>query len=460
MTDIFDLHDRAYYIWRDAGVRRAVLVHLDAHHDGSPAADWEPVNIGNYVRAAIREDLVAAVFWIVPDPMWNDAATRAICVDELAHIRDGAVAGDAGEPRAGARATIEGADVWMGPLADMPAVTRPVLLDVDVDYLLTTQYEKDRTAEPLAIPWCWPEDLVVRLRSAGIVPHLTTIATSVTGGFAQIRWSHLAREIAARLDEAPPARLMSCFAALRHAAELGDGGDGAGAVTACRAAVTACPADAAAHFHLASALQSTGQMDEARAAYRRARQLDPFYAHPFRTRGPYLYRRRRFREAAAAYREALALAPDDSHAVLGLAMVALAQGRPAEARGLAEQALLVHPDAVDGWRTLGRARRLLGDREGAIQAYDRALSLALKGGTGLQGPWASNPERRLIDPRHWADHAAAGELHAGLGALDAAIAHFRIVSAAVPDAARWQRRLAALEARRQIGRAFGGVLPS
>lgn len=466
MIHTFDLHDRAFDVWREAGVRREVLVHVDAHHDAAHAEDWRAIDIGNFVRAAIRHEMVAAVQWIVPDPMWSDPATRKILFSELGAIAERRPAEEPGG--LGARTTVEGVEFRMGPLGRMPALLDPargrpsggVLLDIDVDYLLTARYEKRRTAEPLAVPWCWPEDLVARLRASALEPLVTTIATSVTGGFTQLRWAHLARELAARLDGASSSPFLACCASLREAAGLLDGANAPLAVEACRAAVSLCPTEPAAHFHLAEALHASGCLDDARAAYRRAREIDPSYAHAFRTRGPYLYRRNRLREAAVAYREALALDPDDSHAHLGLAMVAIRQGRPEDARRLAEQSLAAHPDEVDAWRTLGEARARLGARRAALQAYERAMALSLRGAAPLGGPWSSNRDRRLIDPRHWGDHAAAGDVHAGLGDLDAAIAHYRIATAGAPTLRQLRRRLAFLKARRRLGRAFGGMLPS
>lgn len=422
MTTTFDLHDQAYYLWRQAGARREVLVHVDAHHDAAHVPSWGAIDIGNYVRAAIRAQMVAEIRWVVPDPMWRDETSRRVLLDELALISDSGLRNES----TGAASEIEGVQFWMGPLPGMPAVPAGVLLDIDVDFLLTARFEDRRSADPLSVPWCWPEELVSRLGASGVGAKLTTIATSVTGGFTPLRWAHLAREIASRLDGAASSAGLACFGLLRDAARAANA---VAALETCRAAVAACPGEAAAPFHLAVMLQSTGQLDEARSVYRLARELDPSYAHSFRTAGPVLLRRHRLVEAEAAYRDGLVLDPDDPHARLGLAMVALRQGLVTQARDLAEQCVAANPGAVDGWRTLARARAALGQPRQAVRACDRALGLALRGATPIGGPWLSNPERRLVDPEHWADHAVAAELHGVLGDRAAAAAHRRIAEA-------------------------------
>lgn len=425
MTAVFDLHDQAYYVWRDARVRREILVHVDAHHDAARSETWAAIDIGNYVRAAIRDGMIAAIHWVVPDPMWRDAATRAILFGELRHIS----AGPVHEEQEGARATVEGVELWMGPLASMPLPASRVLLNVDIDYFVTAGYEDGQSAEPLPVPWCWPRDLDGRLRAAGLQPLITTIATSVTGGFAPLRWAHLGREMAARLAGAAPAPMLACFGSLEEAARLRERGAAAAALEACRTAASACPAEPAVQFHLAEMLQGAGLLDDARAAYRRATGIDSWYGHPFRSRGPYLYRRKRLLDAEAAYGEALALDPDDPQAQAGLAMVAFALGRPTDACALAERSLAADPTSVDAWRALAACRAQLGQPAAAIEAYEQAMRLSLRGAPPLGGPWSSNPDRRLVDPRHWQDHAAVADLHAGLGALDAAAAHYRIAAA-------------------------------
>jgi tetratricopeptide (TPR) repeat protein len=376
MIRTFDLHDRAYYLWRDAGVRGATLVHIDAHHDAAVEPAWKAIDIGNFVRAAMRHGLVERLLWVVPDPMWEHEGTREILEGELADIR---LADDR---------------IWMGPLDQLPAHDGPLLLDIDLDYLVTVAYDDGRSAEPLDRPWRAPEALARSIGELALHPIVTTIAMSVTGGFTPLHCAHYAQVIAAALEQTAPPRC-----------------------------------DAAGLFNEALALQSAGRLDEARTAYGAAIAIDPFYAHPFRTRGPYLLRRGRLQEAARVFESALELDPADPHALLGLAMVALGQDRWVEATTFARRSLAGNPDAIDGWRTLGLASARLGDLTGAIHAYGRALSLGLHGASPLGGPWTSNPTRRIVDPKHWDDHRALAELHELAGSREAAAAHRRMAAA-------------------------------
>lgn len=441
MTLTFDLHDEAYYAWRAAGIRGALLVHVDAHHDAAADPPWKTVDIGNFVRAAIRDGIVSGVRWVVPDPIWADAKSRAIVIAELENIADAAVVVGGGT----AASSVDGAEIVAGPWEAVAPADGAVLLDIDVDYLCTAAYEERRSAEPLAIPWMRPEALVQRVARRMFQPVITTIAASTTGGFAPLAWAHLAREIARRLDGTADGSWLACFDRLHDAALRRAAGDDEGARQACRLAVESCPSEPAAWLHLADSCEALDRLEDARDAFARACALDPTCAHPFRSRGPYLLRRGRFEDAARAYQRALAIAPGDPHAHVGLAMAALGRGLDEDARTLAERALALGAGGVDVWRTLAHARRALGDPRGAIAAYEQALLTALHGATPLAGPWASNPDRRLIDPDHWADHAALGELHAALGNAAAAAVHRRIASAAAPDT---------------LGRSSGGVLPS
>lgn len=373
---IFDCHDEAYHCWRDAGVRGATLVHVDAHHDLEPGPSSGLVHVGNYVRVAIAEGLVARLLWVVPQVMWDDAATRAIAERDLARLRCGV-------------------DASVAPLSAVPSSAESVLLDVDLDYLFTIAFDRDPAVAVCPDPWCSVEALAADLLSRWPSRQLTTIATSLTGGFTPIRWKHLARELAARLESKPPA----------------PGWD-----------------DAARAFQHAETLYARGAVSEARAAFIRAVAADPEYRHPYRTAG-HLYRAAgRAEPATRAFEAALDLDPEDGWARLGLSMLALDQGRAADALSW-----LGRIDAadrrIDAWRTLCRARAAVGDVDAAIAAGSRALSLALAGEVPLS-VWTCNRDQRLVDPDHLEDHARLASLYRLAGDTAAALAHQRIAGAA------------------------------
>src|SRR5260370_41990787 len=75
---LMENHDGAYYIWREAGVRRKILVHIDAHHDMWWVKDKNAafVTIANFICPALKKDLVKEVYWVVPDATWDSGRTR------------------------------------------------------------------------------------------------------------------------------------------------------------------------------------------------------------------------------------------------------------------------------------------------------------------------------------------------------------------------------------------------
>jgi hypothetical protein len=83
-------HDGAYRVWRDAGVTQRLLVHVDAHHDlygrwidRKNPKERARINIANFVYAALEEELVRELIWVVPDQTWATPAGRR----DIAHHR-------------------------------------------------------------------------------------------------------------------------------------------------------------------------------------------------------------------------------------------------------------------------------------------------------------------------------------------------------------------------------------
>ena len=379
LRTIFDCHDEAFYVWRDMGVRGATLVHVDAHHDVDVTRDPGPPDIANFVRAAVDAGLVERLFWILPDPMWADPTVHAIALR------------DAGEMR-------RFVPVWTGPLGALAVQPGPVLLDIDLDYLFTVAFDEQPSRGRLADPHTDADRFAAAIAARCPIRSATTIATSLTGGYAPLGWKHLAGEIAARLEGRP---------------------------------VDPGPRSAAADFRLAERLLEDGRLEDARAAFGRAVAADPAYRHPFRTNGHVYLAAGDAARAETAFRRGRALDPGDPWAALGLAMIALDAGRPADARRWLDE-MPALDGSVDVWRTRGRALAALDDAPGAIAALRRALVLALDGAVPLS-LWMSNRDRRLVDPSHWDDHALLGALYRRQWRIEEAVPHERIAAAAARE---------------------------
>ena len=80
-------------------------------------------------------------------------------------------------------------------------------------------------------------------------------------------------------------------------------------------------------------------------------------------------------EATRADQAALTLEPDSAAAHNGLGLLAIDDGKPADAVKAFERAAALDSNNASYWANLGNARRAAGDRAGAEQAYRRALEV-------------------------------------------------------------------------------------
>ena len=86
-------------------------------------------------------------------------------------------------------------------------------------------------------------------------------------------------------------------------------------------------------------------------------------------------RLKRGSRASAAYRRAIELNPEGSPALAEFARLMLARNHTREAAELAERATAIEPTNALAWVTLGAARQMRGDRQGARHAYQNCVKL-------------------------------------------------------------------------------------
>lgn len=421
---VFEQHDEAYHLWRDAGVRDATVVHVDAHHDLSWLDDPIHLHIGNYLCQAIKDGIVREVYWVVPDGALRAPRARAEIRRQLRDLgrayprprRPVQRAGDAWS------CALRGCRVVVCELDALRVPAGTVLLDVDVDFLLTPGAQL-REGSPADEPWLWPSDCVARLRRTGVAPALVTIAYSVEGGYTPLRWKYFGDELAARLlgAEAPG------FDRLHEAHRLAGTGAMEAAAQACRDAAAALQNPAAAEFALARLLAQRGQIEAARAAHQAARAHDPSYATAYNCAGPAALARRHFDAAERAFRDQLALDESDGHARVGLAYVAMHRRQWSEAEAHARASIERGLDTPDVHRVLARALQHQGRIGEAVTALQRSLRVTLDG----RAPRCAVASRRLSrlpvwDAEHGRTWAALATLEARLGHGGDAIAALRL----------------------------------
>jgi tetratricopeptide (TPR) repeat protein len=438
-------HDRAFHLWRDAGVRERILVHIDAHHDMWWVDDAHALSIANFICPALKDRIVREVHWVVPDHSWDTSAGRAVLGRHLRRIgaRYPGGLGPIRREHHRIRTTVLGRPLIICSIDSLAVADEPVLLDIDTDYLMIPRvsFAHGDTHSPL--PWRWPGALIGRLDAAAIRTDFATVAYSVDGGYTPLAWKYLGDEITARLrlpdgdDRLEPYDGMRLGAVaeadgddVRAEAAYLDVGDRLGAAT---------------DFRLAHLMAKQGRVEEGRYRYNRAMEADSSYCNRFASPGWSLYISRSCAAAERAFSRTLLLDPDDAYAHLGLGWLAGRRKDWTQAGERARSVLRLVPDSIDGHRLLGRTCVAQGRFVDAIDSYERTLKLALAGHRPISGVIATDPEGdRLFDADHAVTHARLARLYAATGDVKRAIAGYRIAIAAGCDIPSVRFRVARL----------------
>jgi len=223
---VMEDHDQAYDVWRAAGVHARTLVHFDGHLDFfwlpersagdlltassseeldrmlAETATWDigggsfraSINIGNFINPAIQEGIVQSFYWVIPDPFWSTPSQREMVKASLvelihAHPKESGLMHVSEE---GIRLSLLGCPVVVCPLSALPRFSKPVLLDIDVDYLVSLKcdYRPPYYERVATLPWIKPSAFLKSLAQAQIPTDLITIAYSVNGGYTPLEYKY------------------------------------------------------------------------------------------------------------------------------------------------------------------------------------------------------------------------------------------------------------------------------
>ena len=447
---LMENHDRAYHLWREAGLHDRILVHIDAHHDMWWTEDERLPSIANFICPALKGNIVREAWWIVPDATWDTAAGRAALCSHLKTIQErypGAPASTRWEERS-IRTTVMGRSLVICSLTALTAPAEDVLLDIDADYLMIPSVSYGEWDRHSPLPWRWPAELVEVLQTKRVRSDFVTIAYSVEGGHTPIQWKYLGDELASRLRRPEGGDAHQAYELMRIGAVAQYRGDHIQAETAFRHAGEKL--GAASYFCLAHILAEQRRIEEARRSYARALALDPTFRSAYSSPGVPLYFARSYGAAERAFSRTLLLDPSDASAHLGLGWLAARRKRWVEAEERARASLARQPDLIDAHRLLGAALEAQGQLAAAIDAYEHSLQLALAGHTPFNGVIVSDPDRdSLLDSDHARVHAKVARLCERSGDRKRAVAGYGIAIAGGYDNASIRLRLARLYVRQR-----------
>jgi len=453
-------HDEACYIWRGAGVKQRVLVHVDAHHDMWWIGDEGTVTIANFICPALKEDLVREVFWVVPDATFESAQSRKPVLAHLKTILKKYPAASRAPVVEEHRitASVLGKKLSICPLQWLPAMSESVLLDIDVDYLViprVTYGENDRHG---LLPWRWPSELLGLLR--GISSDLVTLVYSVEGGYTPLEWKYLGDELILRLKKPGGGGAdLEGMARMREGAQAEVRGAAAEAESQYRQAMDLLPASAAAPYRLARLLARQGRVEEGRRLYGQAVALDGSYQGAYSSVGFQRYRRLEFQAAEQEFRDTLVLDPEDVYSRYGLGLLAKKRRRWEEAEQHLRAALAGDDCLVGAQRVLGDVLVKQGKKQEALAAYERTLNLGQMGYKPLSGPILTHTrDYQILDPLHGDTHIRLAALYEWSGATAKAITALRMGITAGFGGVEAYLRLARLYARQRQWRKSAGQI--
>jgi tetratricopeptide (TPR) repeat protein len=214
------------------------------------------------------------------------------------------------------------------------------------------------------------------------------------------------------------------------------------AESALRAALAHDPEAAVLAHHLASLLAGYGRLDEAIEWWQRVARLKPQYSPALLKLADAYVKTNRLDEARQVYAQTMAASGTDAHAMLGLARVALAEGRWSAARNELEKAIAQDPQSSGAYSLLATVLERLGDVSGAQQARLHASSLGRP--RELPDPWTEELVNDCYDPYRLqvaaATLSATGENQRAISILERALAH-------APAEPRTHRQLGRLYAK-------------
>ena len=426
-------HDKAYHAWKERGIRDMTLVHVDAHIDfgwvpeldlneiGADAREGALLNpfllsrtkmvtIGNYICPAMREGMVKKFYWVVPDKSLSDPrGTKHILAQLGQLLRIKRFSG--GKPRlrdGRIHCSVFGKELVVCTLESLERLQGPVLLDIDVDFMLTPAVWDD--LDPRRFPWIFPEELLEKLGRKIDGVELMTIAYSVEGGYTPLRFKYLGDELRSLAAGIVPKTMSHKRSALAHEKgnrpeqarqkyeealglddrdassyynlfllHMGARPDVQSAARYYNGAVARDRSYSTSYNNYGMLYLRHNQPRKAEVEYRKFLEVDANNAAALNGLGYIFLGAGRYRKASEFFGRCLAQEKGHAGARAGRAIAAFKQGALVEAHELFSRLTEDRPDDAEAYWWRGRIAQRKGELSGAIDNYKSSV---MRGGEG------------------------------------------------------------------------------
>jgi len=414
---IVEDHHEALGIWRKNKFKNIDLVHLDAHVDFAfyPAYPKKQVikesksfkalkqnmersilyskykkdfggqtHIGNYIYPAMAEGIVKDFYWIVPGGLKEFRQSKAHIKRLINSIKrrdpwpvKNAKSRILYEKNGIISTQIFGRKFIICALERMPILKRKVLLDIDVDFLVTDSILEARNTIKVGQrkPWISPEVLVSELLLARKVkPAFITIAYSVNGGYTPMRYKILGDELAFYFS---PRHFRSRYKKNLEASFWFVDFQLSGRKKSYQKAVRLNPSYGSGDNNYGPMYLTMGKFSKAEKEFSKISRVDPGNPYPFLGLGAIALKKRDFYGAKRNFTAALRFKKDLSAALFGLGQAEFKLKNFKKAKKIFHKYKLLDPFMPQSYYYLGRIYEREKDFKKAITHYQDALSLGL-----------------------------------------------------------------------------------
>lgn len=454
-------HHQALEVWRKLRIKEAALIHIDAHVDFGFYAlnskletlqtarcltdlkkklerlllyekygkDLEQqANPANYIYPAMRDGIVRSFDWIVP-------GSRTDFRDSLLYFKKILNGFSAQNPtqrnvprflHRGIRSKLLNKNFLITDLFSTSAKTVPVLLDIDVDFLLfnsAVSGVQDIYLERK--PWMCPKEFVAFLKKK--FPHaiVTTIAYSVNGRYTPLLYKFFGDEIAFRLKRSElGVELETIFTLRNRAIESYFKKDLKETFQYINQALglleKAVHLDKPfrkkffAHLYWWSydICWKINKKNEARSYYQKALKNDPTLRVEDNNQGRLYFKRQQFTLARAEFEKMIYCDPLDHHAIRGIGDINFSRKRYEEARKRYAEILGLRSNDKKALEMLAECHLCLGDMIGTSNILKKL---------------------RKLDPMNGRAYRIHAEISASEGQYEQSLAFYKKAAILGPD---------------------------